>query len=111
MATTAGGASQVDIVEHSCGHIFVLRDLTCESLELENVDAVQIIQMSDLHLKAHTVLLATQSPGAHLLVRHLLVLQRSHHVHEKLLRVSVSGAVHIERASQYLHAIVAPLSN
>jgi len=74
-----------------------------ETLELYDIDVVQVVEMSDLHVEADIVLLASQAVRPNLFVRNAIQVKGTKHFGQDSLWLSCSGAVHVERTSTDLH--------
>ena len=74
-----------------------------ETLELHDIDVVQVVEMSDLHVEADIILLATQAVRANLFVRNAIQVKGTKHFGQDSLWLSCSCAVHVEGTSTDLH--------
>ena len=75
-----------------------------ETFELNDIDVVQVVQMSDLHVEADIVLLAAQAVRPNLLVRNAIQVKSTKHFGKDSLWLSCSCAVHVEGTSTDLHS-------
>jgi hypothetical protein len=94
---------EVHIWEHLSRYFFILLHLTCKAFELYDIDVVQVVKVSDLHVEADIILLASQTVRAYLLVRDAIQVKSSEHFRQNSLRFSGCGAVNVERSFAHLH--------